>query len=82
MGSRRAGCDRDSNWFGEFLGLCRVAEERVDCWCGVEVGYVFLFQQSPDLGVVDLAEAVMRSSDGCDGPGECPAWKLSVVSIS
>jgi hypothetical protein len=45
----RWGCgDGDADGVGEFFGFFGGAEEGVDCGCGIEVGYVFGFQQFPD----------------------------------
>lgn len=71
---RRASCHRDADWIGKTLGFFGVAEEGIDCWCGVEVCDAFFFEQAPDLGVVDLAKAEMGSTDGCDSPWEGPSY--------
>lgn len=51
----RAGRDCYVDNLRESFGFFGVAEEGVDCRGGVEVCDVFLFQQSPNFGVIDLA---------------------------
>jgi len=35
------------------------------------MGDIFGFEESPDQGIVDFAEAVVGSSDSCYCPWEC-----------
>jgi hypothetical protein len=39
------------------------------------MGNVFLLQQSPNLRIVDLSQAVMGATDSGHCPGKCPTWK-------
>jgi hypothetical protein len=69
----RAGGDGDADGPREHLGVLVGAEERVDGGGCVEVRDGFFFEEFPDQGVVDLAQADVCAADGADRPGECPA---------
>lgn len=57
------------------LGLVGSTQQGVHRWSRVEMGDVLLLQQSPNLRIVDLSQAVMGATDGGHCPGKCPAWK-------
>lgn len=66
------GGDCNTDGFREFLGPFIITEKGADGGSGVEMGHALIDEETPDLGVVDLAEAVMGSPNADDGPRECP----------
>lgn len=73
VGRRRRGRDSDADGRGKFLGIFRRTKECINCWCCIEVCYMFSFEELPDQRVVNFAEAVVRSSDSSYGPGK--GWR-------
>jgi hypothetical protein len=75
MWGRWAGRHGDLDRPRKSLGLVGSTEQGIHGWSRVEMGDVFLLQQSPNLRIVDLSQAVMGTTDSGHCPGKCPAWK-------
>lgn len=73
----RAGSHRDAHRMRQLFSFLSITEERIDSRCGIEMSDTLLLQQSPDLGVVDLAETVMSSANSGHSPWECPTYQSS-----